>query len=304
MASLDVSLDDMIKSRRTAEKGRGQQGKAQRGGGGGGGRGRGGGRMRGKPNNRGGGRFLRVNTTAATSAFNIAKSNRRSRGLPWQRDLLEESLRAVGLPAIENESKLFVSNLDSGVSNQDIRELFSEIGELKRYAIHYDKDGRPTGSAEVVFNRRSDAFQALKKYNNVQLDGKPMKIEIAGASSDVPVLARGNVVGVVNGKRTVVMKPGMIRRRGSNAFGRNNVQRSRSGIINNSRGGVMNARGGRGNTGARGGMAGRGGRTRGRGNTSTRGGRGGGRGGKNNADKSADQLDKELENYHAEAMQT
>ncbi|KAK1351873.1 hypothetical protein POM88_053878 [Heracleum sosnowskyi] len=58
----------------------------------------------------------------------------------------------------------------------------------------------------VVFTRRSDAFQALKKYNNVQLDGKPMKIEIAGAISDIPVLARGNVVGVVNGKRTVVMK--------------------------------------------------------------------------------------------------
>lgn len=58
----------------------------------------------------------------------------------------------------------------------------------------------------MVFTRRSDAFQALKKYNNVQLDGKPMKIEISGASSDIPVMARGNVVGVVNGKRTVVMK--------------------------------------------------------------------------------------------------
>lgn len=71
MASLDVSLDDMIKSRRTAEKGRGQ-GRAQRG------RGRGGGSfnggaMRGKPNR--GGRFLRVNTTAAQSAFNIAKAS-------------------------------------------------------------------------------------------------------------------------------------------------------------------------------------------------------------------------------------
>ncbi|KAK1378705.1 hypothetical protein POM88_025449 [Heracleum sosnowskyi] len=69
---------------------------------------------------------------------------------------------------------------------------------------------------------KSDAFQALKKYNNVQLDGKPMKIEIAGAISDIPVLARGNVVGVVNGKRTVVLKSGIIRGRGSSAFGRNN----------------------------------------------------------------------------------
>lgn len=60
------------------------------------------------------------------------------------------------------------------------------------------------GSAEVVYIRRSDAFAALKRYNNVLLDGKPMKIEIIGANSDVPV--RVNVTGV-NGrkKRTVFM---------------------------------------------------------------------------------------------------
>lgn len=62
------------------------------------------------------------------------------------------------------------------------------------------------GSAEVVFARRSDAFQALKRYNNVQLDGKPMKIEIVGANAEIPLSARVNVVGGVNGKkRTVVM---------------------------------------------------------------------------------------------------
>ncbi|CAN1160821.1 THO complex subunit 4C [Linum perenne] len=63
------------------------------------------------------------------------------------------------------------------------------------------------GSAEVVYMRRSDAFSALKKYNNVLLDGKPMKIEIVGANTDaVPISARVNVTGV-NGrpKRTVVM---------------------------------------------------------------------------------------------------
>lgn len=61
------------------------------------------------------------------------------------------------------------------------------------------------GSAEVVFARRSDAFQALKRYNNVQLDGKPMKIEIMGVNADIPISARMNVVGRANGKRTVTM---------------------------------------------------------------------------------------------------
>lgn len=61
------------------------------------------------------------------------------------------------------------------------------------------------GSAEVVFSRRTDAFQALKRYNNVQLDGRPMKIEIIGTNSEIPSSARVNVVGGANGRRTVVM---------------------------------------------------------------------------------------------------
>lgn len=56
------------------------------------------------------------------------------------------------------------------------------------------------GSAEVVYLRRSDAFAALKRYNNVLLDGKPMKIEIVGANAEVPISARVNVTGI-NGRR-------------------------------------------------------------------------------------------------------
>ena len=88
--------------------------------------------------------------------------------MPWQNGLFEDSLRAAGLSSVlESGTKLYVSNLDVGVTNEDIRELFSEMGELVRFAIHYDKNGRPSGAAEVVFARRSDAFQALKRYNNV-----------------------------------------------------------------------------------------------------------------------------------------
>ncbi|GJR66536.1 THO complex subunit 4D-like protein [Tanacetum coccineum] len=62
------------------------------------------------------------------------------------------------------------------------------------------------GSAEVLFARRSDAFQALKRYNSVQLDGRPMRIEIEGSKYEIPSSARVNVVGGLNGQRTVVMR--------------------------------------------------------------------------------------------------
>jgi THO complex subunit 4 len=100
-----------------------------------------------------------------------------------------------------------------------MQELFSELGDLKRYSINYDRSGRSKvqmlsygllpvsyihlisgsltfvvpctsqGTAEVLFARRSDAVAAVKKYNNVQLDGKPMKIELVGTNTPTAAAA-------------------------------------------------------------------------------------------------------------------
>ncbi|KAJ9172971.1 hypothetical protein P3X46_016155 [Hevea brasiliensis] len=265
---VDMSLDDIIKKNR--ERGRGR-GRPRRG------------RGPGGPLNGGrmAGAFRKgpLSLNARPSQYTIAKPPRRIRSLPWQHDLLEDSIRAAGITGAEVGTKLYVSNLDYGVSNEDIRELFTEIGDLKRYAVHYDKHGRPSGSAEVVYTRRSDAFAALKKYNNVLLDGKPMKIEIVGTTAEMPISARVNVTGV-NGrrKRTVVMTSGPGRMRGT-------APPTNRGSGQNRRGGLRNGRGRPGGQG------------RGRG-------RGRGHGKKQPFEKSADDLDKELENYHAESMQT
>uniref|UniRef100_A0A8C4Q4E8 RRM domain-containing protein n=1 Tax=Eptatretus burgeri TaxID=7764 RepID=A0A8C4Q4E8_EPTBU len=137
------------------------------------------------------------------------RAARRRRGVPrpapyskpedipdkWQHDKFEENLVGmrlggrrlggrVGETRMAGEtSKLIVSNLDYGVSDDDLKELFSEFGSLLRVAVRYDRSGRSLGLAHVNFQSSSDAVRAQKEYNGVPLDGRAMSIEFATAAS-------------------------------------------------------------------------------------------------------------------------
>jgi THO complex subunit 4 len=51
---------------------------------------------------------------------------------------------------------------------------------VKSAGLNFDQNGRSKGTAEVVLARRQDATQAIKTYNGVKLDGRPLKIELVG----------------------------------------------------------------------------------------------------------------------------
>merc|ERR1719483_1078509 len=192
---MDMSLDEIISATKKTGGGGGARGGSRGGSGGRRGAMRGSGGAR-----RGGGGPPR-------SRSRSEGRNNYNRGNPdgkWDHDMFAGGRGAArGGISTGGPGKLLVSNLDFGVSESDIHELFSEFGNLKLATVHYDRSGRRLGTAEVTFDRKSDAIKALKQYNGVPLDGRPMRIEIAGTERDMAVSQplRRPMSGGVQGRR-------------------------------------------------------------------------------------------------------
>ena len=226
---IEMALDDII---RASKKGRG---------GGGAGRkfdankrpARGGGGFR---NNRSGGVLRGRNRGGVTKTTNYTRGDVNS---TWKHDMFNDfgerkNTRSGAITT--GPSKLLVSNLDFGVSDSDIQELFSEFGILRSAAVHYDRSGRSLGTADVVFERRADALKAMKQYNGVPLDGRAMNIQLATSeinsfkSEAKARIGGGNTGGPI--------------RKNSNRGGGPNRNQNASSSGGGMRGGVRRGRGG------------------------------------------------------------
>lgn len=76
--------------------------------------------------------------------------------------------------------KLFVGNIDWNTTQEDLSNLFSELGEVEEAVIITDKfTGRSRGFGFVTYSDDSVAEQAVEKFNGHDLNGRELTVNEA-----------------------------------------------------------------------------------------------------------------------------
>src|SRR5258708_38382686 len=77
-------------------------------------------------------------------------------------------------------SKLYVGNLAYAVSNDDLQQLFSQVGQVQSVAIITDKfSGQSKGFGFVEMANAEDASKAIQQFNETELKGRNIKVNEA-----------------------------------------------------------------------------------------------------------------------------
>ena len=81
--------------------------------------------------------------------------------------------------------RLFVGNLPYDATEQELREFFAAAGPLTHIHFPVDREtGRPRGFAFVEYAERSQAEEAIRKFNNQMFRGRMLAVNEARARGE------------------------------------------------------------------------------------------------------------------------
>ena len=81
--------------------------------------------------------------------------------------------------------RLFVGNLSYATTEADLRAYFGTVAPPSQVVLPVDREtGRPRGFAFIEFPDRSQAEQAIQKFNGQVFNGRPLAVSEARARED------------------------------------------------------------------------------------------------------------------------
>lgn len=76
--------------------------------------------------------------------------------------------------------KLYVGNLPFTTTDQDLGEIFTQVGQVASAKVIMDRDsGRSKGFGFVEMNSDEEAQNAISQFNGAQLNGRPLTVNEA-----------------------------------------------------------------------------------------------------------------------------
>ncbi|KAK3227033.1 hypothetical protein Dsin_006895 [Dipteronia sinensis] len=110
-----------------------------------------------------------------------------------ERDVMEPRIQNSYHGYIDSPHKIYAGNLGWGLSSQGLRDVFADQPGLLSAKVIYERDsGRSRGFGFVSFETAEDAESALNALNGVEVEGRPLRLNIAAerASSPPPTMER------------------------------------------------------------------------------------------------------------------
>ena len=78
------------------------------------------------------------------------------------------------------DTKLYVGNLSYSVTEDELRELFAQAGNVTSIAVIKDRDtGQSKGFAFVEFGSQADAQKAISRFNGQKLGERTLTVNLA-----------------------------------------------------------------------------------------------------------------------------
>jgi RNA recognition motif-containing protein len=85
------------------------------------------------------------------------------------------------------ESKLYVGNLSYSTTEDDLRTLFAQAGNVKSVSVIKDRDtGRSKGFAFVEMTTDDEAQKAISMFNGQAFQERSLKVNVARPREDRP----------------------------------------------------------------------------------------------------------------------
>lgn len=98
--------------------------------------------------------------------------------------------------------RLFVGGLPYSTTSQQLEELFSQVGKVATLNLITDRmTGQSKGFAFVEMSNDHESEEAIKKFNDYELDGRKIVVNVARPKEDRPTDNRNSFSNPRSNKR-------------------------------------------------------------------------------------------------------